>query len=78
MFFGLSLAWPWNPGVIIFLLLLVVLYLLGLQRARKGSAQDESINWIHVTAFFLSMSLIALALLTPCTANNALCATTFV
>jgi len=65
--FGLSLAWPWNPGVIVFLLLLVALYLLGLRQARKQpvSVEEGGVERHHMVAFFSAIVVMALLLLTP-------------
>ncbi len=65
MLAGLSLAWPFNPGVILFLLLLVTLYLLGLRRVRRHPVQDDAVNWRHILAFFSAIAVMALVLLTP-------------
>ncbi|GAC1388897.1 MAG: hypothetical protein NVS4B11_35940 [Ktedonobacteraceae bacterium] len=65
MFAGLSLAWPWNPGVTIFLLLLVALYLVGLRRVRKRPTQDSGVEWRHIIAFFSAIAIMAIVLLTP-------------
>ena len=65
MFAGLSLAWPFNPGVTLFLLLLVILYLLGLRNARKHPAQEGAVKLRHIIAFFSAIFVMALVLLTP-------------
>lgn len=65
MFAGLSLAWPFNPGVTIFLLLLVTLYLLGLRHARKQPTQEGSVERRHIIAFFSAIAVMAFVLLTP-------------
>ncbi len=65
MFAGLSLAWPFNPGVIIFLLLLVMLYLLGLRHTRKHPAQEGAVELRRIIAFFSAIFIMALVLLTP-------------
>ena len=65
MFFGLSLAWPFNPGVMLFLLLLVTLYLLGLRHARQHPVQGEAIHRRHIVAFFSAIVVMAIVLLTP-------------
>lgn len=65
MLFGLSLTWPFNPGVILFLLLLVALYVLGLRRVRQHPVQGETVTWRHITAFFSAIVVMALVLLTP-------------
>jgi cytochrome c oxidase assembly factor CtaG len=69
--YGLSNSWPWSPGVLIFLVLLCVLYVLGIRRVQRAygrqGAQDEEtpVTGIRVVAFFASVLLIALVLLTP-------------
>ena len=65
--FGLSLTWPWNPGVILFLLALVALYLLGLHYARRHpvAVEDGGVARHHIIAFFSVIVLMAVLLLTP-------------
>ncbi len=65
MFAGLSLAWPFNPGTTLFLLLLVTLYLLGLRNARKHPVQEGAVERRHIIAFFSAIFIMALILLTP-------------
>ncbi len=65
MFAGLSLPWPFNPGVTIFLLLLVALYLVGLRHVRKHPAQDDAVERRHILAFFSAIAVMTIALLTP-------------
>ena len=65
MFAGLSLAWPFNPGVILFLLFIVTLYVLGLQYARKHPMQESAVERRHVIAFFSALVIMAVILLTP-------------
>ena len=65
MFFGLSLAWPFNPGVMLFLLVLVALYILGLRHARQHPVPGEVVNRRHVVAFFSAIGIMAIVLLTP-------------
>ena len=33
---GLDLTWPWNPGVLTFLIVFSLLYVLGLWKARQA------------------------------------------
>jgi cytochrome c oxidase assembly factor CtaG len=68
MFYGFSLIWPWNPGALICLIALCLLYALGLRRARSNPArnpQDKPVQAYHIVAFFVGMLLAALVLLTP-------------
>ena len=65
MLFGLSLAWPFNPGVILFLLVLVAPYVLGLRHARQHSVQGDVVNRRQIAAFFSAIVVMALVLLTP-------------
>ena len=65
MFFGLSLAWPFNPGVMLFLLVLVALYVLGLRHARQHPVQGEVVNRRSIVAFFSAIVVMAIVLLTP-------------
>jgi len=65
MLFGLSLAWPFNPEVILFLLLLVTLYSLGLRHARQHPVQGDVVHVRHIVAFFVAIAVMAIVLLTP-------------
>ncbi len=65
MFFGLSLVWPFNPGVLLFLLLLIAFYLLGLRGLRHHPAQSDGVERRHIMAFCVALGLMALVLLTP-------------
>jgi len=64
---GLSLVWPFNPGVLLFLLLLVTLYLFGLRRLRQHPVHEqvEGVERRHIVAFFTAIGIMALVLLTP-------------
>lgn len=62
MFDGLSSTWPWNPGALVILLLLVVFYLLGLRRLQ---ALHESVSRTRIIAFFSGIIIAAFLLLTP-------------
>jgi len=62
---GLSLLWPWNPGAIVLLLVLCLLYLLGLRRARLRYPQDKPVKAHHIVCFFSAIVIAALMLLTP-------------
>src|SRR5437763_13357686 len=62
MFNGLSSAWPWNPGAIIVLSLLILLYLLGLWRVHT---LQKTVSAYRVIAFFSGIIIAALLLLTP-------------
>ena len=65
MLFGLSFAWPFNPGVVLFLVLLVVFYFLGLRHARQHPIEGNTLNPRHIVAFFSAIVIMALVLLTP-------------
>ena len=62
---GLSFAWPWNPGAIVLLLVLCLLYLLGLRQARRCWPQERPVKARHVACFFSAIIIAALVLLTP-------------
>ncbi len=65
---GLSFTWSWSPGVIIFLLILTLLYLLGLSAARKNVARDPQqrpISPLRIFAFCAAIVIAALLLLSP-------------
>ena len=65
MLAGLSLAWPFNPGVILFLLLLIALYMMGLRYARRHPVQEDAVNSRHIIAFGSVIAIMATVLLTP-------------
>ncbi|GAC1428209.1 MAG: hypothetical protein NVS4B1_12350 [Ktedonobacteraceae bacterium] len=65
MLAGLSLTWPFNPGVILFLLLLVALYLVGLRHAKQHPVQGDAVNRRRIVAFFSAITIMAILLLTP-------------
>ncbi len=68
MFDGLSLSWPWSPGVILFLLAMIVLYILGLrrvQRLHKKDPQEPLVTKTQKSLFFSGIGLLAILLLTP-------------
>lgn len=65
---GLSLAWSWSPGAIMFLLLVCLLYLWALQRARRRLSKDpceQSVSTYRIAAFFGGIGLVALLVLSP-------------
>lgn len=62
MFGSLASAWPWNPGAVVVLLLLVVLYLLGLRRVY---ARHQTLSVYRIIAFSAGIIIAALVLLTP-------------
>lgn len=64
MLAGFDLTWPWNPGVLLFLLLLCLLYILGLRHAVRHSPEAR-MSMSRVIAFFIAILLIALLLMTP-------------
>jgi putative membrane protein len=68
MFDGLSLVWPWNPGVLLFLVILSLLYTLGLRNVRVRDVQakpDHPVKLRHMVAFFSAIVIMAIVLLTP-------------
>ncbi|HEY4036071.1 MAG TPA: cytochrome c oxidase assembly protein [Ktedonobacteraceae bacterium] len=62
---GLSLTWSWNPGVVIFLLLLCLLYLWGLWQARRRRLEEQPISAHRIAAFFGGIVIVALFVLSP-------------
>lgn len=62
---GLSAAWPWNPGVLLFLVAFCLLYVLGLRLGLKRNTQDASLKTYHIACFFAAIIIMALVLLTP-------------
>lgn len=68
MFDGLSLAWPWSPGVILFLLAMIVLYILGLRRVQllhKKNSYEPLVTRTQISLFFAGIVVLAILLLTP-------------
>ncbi len=68
MFNSLSLSWPWSPGVVIFLLAMVLLYILGLRRVQllnKKDSQEPVVTKRQMSLFSAGTILLALLLLTP-------------
>ena len=61
---GLSLAWSWSLGTVIFLLLLCLLYLWRLWQARRH-LDEQPISAYRVTAFFVGIMIVALLVLSP-------------
>jgi cytochrome c oxidase assembly factor CtaG len=64
MLSGLSWVWPSNYAALVLLLLLCVLYLLGVRRARLHN-EGDAIKSYHVVAFFSAIIIAAVLLLTP-------------
>lgn len=62
---GLSLTWPWNPGVLLFLVTLSLLYIAGLRHAQVRDSQDMPITTRHIVGFFSAIIIMAIVLLTP-------------
>ena len=62
---GLSLVWPWNPGAIVFLLVLCLLYLLGLRHVRLRHPQGRVVSKWRIICFFSAIVIAGLVLLTP-------------
>ena len=62
---GLNLAWPWNPGALIFILLLCLLYVLAIWQGRKRNPREAVLKTSNVVAFVTAIVLMALLLLTP-------------
>ncbi len=65
MFAGLSLTWPFNPGVIVFLLVLILLYISGLRYVRRHPLQNGGVSTRQILAFCVAILVMALVLLTP-------------
>ncbi|MBV9258886.1 MAG: cytochrome c oxidase assembly protein [Ktedonobacteraceae bacterium] len=62
---GLLFVWAWHPGTLALLLILSLLYMLGVRRAKLHYPQDTSIRTLHIVAFFLAILIAAFMLLTP-------------
>src|SRR5438477_7539978 len=62
---GLSLMWPWNPGVLLFLVTLTFLYMLALRGARTRATQNTPVKTRHIVVFFSAIVIMAIVLLTP-------------
>jgi cytochrome c oxidase assembly factor CtaG len=61
----LNLSWPWNPGTLILLLVLCLLYGLGIRLARRRDAEQKPLKIRHTLAFATAIVGIALLMLTP-------------
>jgi len=75
MFYGLSTQWPFNPGVLLFLLALAVLYQAGILATRRkiqrfNATQQERekrmpVRARHIVSFYVAIAFAALVTLTP-------------
>jgi len=61
---GLNLMWSWSLGVLLFLLLLCLLYILGLRHVARYSPETRTSTY-RVIAFFLAILIMAVMLTTP-------------
>ncbi len=61
---SLNLLWPWSLGVLLFLLLLCLLYIMGLRHAARYSPETRTSTY-RVIAFFSAILIMALMLATP-------------
>lgn len=75
MFYGLSLQWPFNPGVFLFLLALSLLYFAGILATRRrmqrlrttqsARGRRMPLRTRHIVSFYVAIALAALVTLTP-------------
>jgi cytochrome c oxidase assembly factor CtaG len=65
MLLGLNLTWQWSPGVLIFMILLCLLYVLGIRYGRRRNPQEAVLKPHHIVAFVTCIVIMALLLLTP-------------
>lgn len=65
MFLGLSFTWPWNPGTLLFLIILCLLYAFGIWQTRKNNTQARPIKAYQIIAFIVAIAIMALIVLTP-------------
>jgi cytochrome c oxidase assembly factor CtaG len=61
---GLSLTWSWSPGAVLFLLLLCLLYLWGLWKARR-CLEEQPVSVYRIAAFFAGIVIVALLVFSP-------------
>ena len=65
MWNGLDLSWPWNPILLIGLIILCLLYGFGISRIQKSGKQYAPLKKIRIVAFITSVLLMAIVFLTP-------------
>ncbi|HLX56412.1 MAG TPA: cytochrome c oxidase assembly protein [Ktedonobacteraceae bacterium] len=65
MFYGLKFAWHLSPITAIGLVILCLLYIFGIRRARQDNSQEKPLPLRRVISFIAAVVVIALLLLTP-------------
>jgi cytochrome c oxidase assembly factor CtaG len=62
---GLNLSWPWNPIILIGLIILCLLYVIGIRQTYKNRDHDAPIKKHHIVAFIIAVALMVVVFLTP-------------
>src|SRR5215469_2676521 len=62
---GLNLSWPANPGALIVIIALCLLFGLAILQAWRSSARDKPLTIWQVVAFVVAIIAMILVLLTP-------------
>lgn len=62
---GLNLSWPSNPGALIVIIVLCLLFGLAILQAWRSSERDKPLNIWRVVAFVVAIVAMTLVLLTP-------------
>lgn len=65
MFYGLNFAWHLSPFTLLALLILCLLYILGIRRARKNASGETQLPMRRFVSFIVSILVMALLLLSP-------------
>jgi cytochrome c oxidase assembly factor CtaG len=65
MWNGLDLSWPWNPILLIGLIIFCLLYVFGISQGYRSGKQDVSLKKIRIVAFISAVVLMAIVFFTP-------------
>src|SRR5215472_2491110 len=62
---GMNLSWPSNPGALVVIIVLCLLFGLVIVQARRSRTHEKYINIWRVVAFVMAIVAMSLVLLTP-------------
>ena len=65
MWNGLDVSWPWNPILLIGVIILCLLYGFGIRQPHKSGKQDAPLKKIRIVAFVIAVALMIVVFLTP-------------
>lgn len=65
MFYGLNFVWHWSPITLAGLVILCLLYIFGIRRARRDKPEEKPLQTRRAVSFTVAVVIIALLLLTP-------------